>query len=71
MKYRVQWKIDIDRDQAATPAEAAEAALEMQRDPGTIAGVYHVRDTETGETWEIDLTFGTQTQTGTGSRRKA
>jgi hypothetical protein len=36
---RVKWEIDID---AATPQEAAQKALEIQRDPDSIATVFEV-----------------------------
>lgn len=37
--YRVTWEIDID---AASPREAAEKALHIQRDPDSIATVFTV-----------------------------
>lgn len=38
-EYRVTWNIDID---APNPRKAAEKALEMQRDPSSIATVFEV-----------------------------
>ena len=37
--YRVKWDIDI---QADTPREAAQKALEIQRDPESIATMFDV-----------------------------
>jgi hypothetical protein len=39
--YRVTWEIDID---AASPREAAEKALHIQRDPDSIATVFAVAE---------------------------
>jgi hypothetical protein len=38
--FRVQWEIDIEADDAE---EAAVLALEIQRDPESIATVFEVR----------------------------
>ena len=38
-QMRVRWEIDVD---ARTPKEAAQRALRIQRDPGSIATVYEV-----------------------------
>ncbi len=62
MQYHVMWKVVIEDDSVMTPAEAAEAALAIQRDPGTITGTYTVLAPQTGQAWEIDLAFGTQTR---------
>jgi hypothetical protein len=45
-EYKVSWEIDV---LAASPREAAEKALAIHRDPGSIATVFNVG----GE--EIDL----------------
>lgn len=45
--YRIEWSIDID---AVSAEDAARQALAIQRDPESIATVFHVE----GET--IDLT---------------
>ena len=37
--YRVVWEIDIDAD---TPEEAARIALDIQRDPESLATVFRV-----------------------------
>lgn len=50
MTYRVTWKIDIDAD---SPEEAAQKALEIQRDPNSIATVMQVKDA-TGTKHTID-----------------
>ena len=50
MNYRVVWTIDLD---AGTPREAAERALEIQRDPTSIALVFEV--IRKGLHVEIDL----------------
>lgn len=39
--YRISWVIDLD---AETPLEAAQLALEVQRDPNSIATVFVVED---------------------------
>jgi hypothetical protein len=39
--YRITWEIDID---AESPQEAAERALEIHRDPKSIATVFIVRN---------------------------
>lgn len=49
--YRVAWVIDIP---AGSPQEAAEKALEIQRDPESWATVFEVTDYR-GKTTEIDL----------------
>ena len=49
--YLVTWSIDLS---AASPQEAAQKALEIQRDPDSIALVFEVRDAR-GPTSRIDL----------------
>lgn len=44
--YCVRWIIDIDAD---TPDLAAREALRIQRDPGSIATVFEVRDKSSKE----------------------
>lgn len=51
MEYRVTWIIDLD---AESFEDAAREALEIQRDPNSIATHFVVRD-ENGRTKEIDL----------------
>lgn len=50
--YRVTWSIDLD---AASPQEAAEKALAIQRDPASIAQVFEVREEKRGKLHTIDL----------------
>ena len=49
--HKVTWEIDIDAD---NPADAAEAALRIQRDPESIATVFLVT-CDDGHTETIDL----------------
>jgi hypothetical protein len=49
--YRVVWEIELEAESAR---EAAEMALNIQRDPESIATVYAVFDEEGGRT-AIDL----------------
>jgi hypothetical protein len=49
--YHLTWEIDID---ASSPREAAEKALAIQRDQGSIATVFDVVD-EGGDSVRIDL----------------
>jgi hypothetical protein len=51
-EYTVRW--EIDHVSAASPAEAARQALEIQRDPASIATVFTVVDSA-GTAHEIDL----------------
>ena len=49
--YSIKWKIEID---AKTPEDAARKALEIQRDPASIATVFDVHD-EDGNCTRVDL----------------
>lgn len=49
--YRVIWEIDIDAD---TPLEAAQIALNAQRDPHSRATVFAVYDSK-GDLHMVDL----------------
>lgn len=51
MKFIVEWRIDIDADNAR---EAAAKALEIQRDPASLATCFTVFD-EAGDTFAVDL----------------
>ena len=51
MEYRVTWTIDLDAD---TPEEAARKALEIQRDPESIATCFIVTDAH-GNRCDVDL----------------
>ena len=53
--YVVTWTIDIEADSAE---DAAKAALEIHRDPTSIATCFEVKDTETGFVDFIDLPYG-------------
>ena len=53
--FLVRWEINIEAD---SPREAAENALEIQRDPSSIATVFNVRGLPKDSTlpWtEVDL----------------
>lgn len=52
-EYHVTWTIDIF--EASTPMEAAQQALDIQRNPESVATIFTVTD-ENGVTVEIDLT---------------
>jgi hypothetical protein len=49
--YSVNWRIDIE---AESPVEAARQALEIHRDPGSLATVFEVYD-EDGHHTSVDL----------------
>lgn len=49
--YRVKWEIDLD---ANDPQDAARRALEIQRDPDSIATFFEVLETP-GWVYTIDL----------------
>jgi len=51
MEYRVTWIIDLD---AESFEEAAQEALEIQRDPDSLATHFTVTD-EDGRTKEVDI----------------
>jgi len=50
--YRVTWAID---EWCATPEEAAQRALDTQRDPLSIATVFHVKEWPDGPEVKLDL----------------
>lgn len=50
-EYRVIWEIDIV---ASSPREAAKQALEIQRDPESLATVFDILD-EDGDSHRVDL----------------
>lgn len=54
-RYKVMWEIDIDDDEASSPAQAARAARMIQMDPENIASVYTVIDTVDQEVYNVDL----------------
>ena len=51
-EYYIEWRIELEAD---SPEEAARAALKIQRDPESIATVFHVI-AEGGEDTVVDLT---------------
>lgn len=51
--YRVAWMIDLE---AENPQEAAMQALAIHRDPDSIATYFHVRDVDTQECIDVDVT---------------
>ena len=53
--YLVTWEITIDAD---SPHEAAQKALDIQRNPSSIATVFSVEDLDTDEQSRIDLEEG-------------
>lgn len=56
MIYAVTWEIELE---AETPKEAALKALQIQRDPDSLATVFTVkRYGRPSESYEIDLTQG-------------
>ncbi len=51
--YHITWEIDID---AETPREAAEQALEIQRDANSLATVFSVKEFDSDDdATQIDL----------------
>lgn len=54
MMYLVTWRIDIEAD---SPREAARMALDIQRDPDSIATVFEIRDSNNRK-YKIDLDKG-------------
>jgi hypothetical protein len=54
--YKVNWVIDIE---AASPRDAAEQALAIQRRPDSIATVFSVSNGTSGFSFVVDLTDGT------------
>jgi hypothetical protein len=57
--YRVRWEIDLEADCNVTDSclEAAKRALEIQRNPDSIATVFDVEDPDTGIWKQIDLSY--------------
>ena len=49
--YKVIWAIDIEAD---SHQEAAEIALDIQRDPDSIATIFEVTDTDNKEAQMVD-----------------
>lgn len=51
--FYVTWDIDIY--EVDSPHEAAQDAFDLLRDPNSIATVFRVRNTSTGEETVVDL----------------
>ena len=51
MDYHLTWEIDIE---AESPSDAVVIALEIQRDPKSLATHFIVECEETGEVWESE-----------------
>ena len=52
MKYRVKWELDVEAD---TPEQAAQKALQVQRDPESMAAVFEVfNDKESLGMFDLD-----------------
>jgi hypothetical protein len=51
-EFLVTWAIDLEAEDAM---DAAAQALDMQRDPDSIANVFEVVDQATGETVKVDF----------------
>lgn len=64
VEYTVKWEMTMEAD---TPREAAEKALEVHRDPESIATFFTVVHPE-GETVEVDLEEGVWACTGCGAQ---
>jgi len=54
-EFRIVWEIDLS---AESFEQAGDLALEIQRDPASIATVFKITDQATGETRELDLSKG-------------
>ena len=52
--YIVTWTTDMIAD---SPREAAEKALEIHRNPLSLATVFTVEDTRTGSVEEVDVKY--------------
>jgi hypothetical protein len=52
MIYLVTWQIEVDAD---SPRDAAKKALEIQRDPTSIATVFNVTPADKLKFEEVDL----------------
>lgn len=52
--HKVRWEIEVDTE-FDSPLEAAERALEIQRNPNSIATFFTVTNTKTGEVEGVDL----------------
>ena len=64
-RYRVTWIIDIDEGNVNTVLDAARAALEIQRNPDSIAVVFEVADEDGDNAMMVDLADGSVVQVST------
>ncbi len=53
MEYHITWRIEVEADSFE---HAAQIALDIQRDPNSIATQFEVRDAS-GTIRELDITF--------------
>ncbi len=53
--WLVEWVVDVEADQAATPREAAQYARNHQTRPGTTATCFRVTNRVTDEVTDVDL----------------
>ena len=53
MEYHITWRIEVEADSFE---HAAQIALDIQRDPSSIATQFEVRDAS-GTIRELDITF--------------
>jgi hypothetical protein len=53
--YNVKWEIEVEAD---CPEGAAVLALEIQRDPTSLATVFSITNLESGREYEIDTEGG-------------
>jgi hypothetical protein len=67
-EYRLRWEIDVDAENAQ---EAARRALEIQRDPRSIATVFDVAERPKGPYQRIDAQVPRADEEPTGRRRWA
>lgn len=51
MQYKVVWEIELDAD---TPVDAAQQAMDIQRDPASIATCFIIMDKQ-GNRHDVDL----------------
>lgn len=51
-EYLVAWKINLD---ATSHLDAAQQALDIMRDPDSLATVFEVTRLTDGDIWEVDL----------------
>lgn len=58
MKYVISWTIEMETE-SSDPLTAAQAALQIHRDPDSTANVFTVEETEgEGRRYQVDLMTG-------------